>query len=181
MIVVLGQVLWFFLPAMAANMAPIFAAHYNWWPQLAGPLDGGMMWRGKRLLGDHKTVRGLVIGVLFGLVTGAAQYGLLWWLGGQGMISYDSFIMSALWGAWIGWGALLGDALASAVKRRLSKEPGQLWIPWDQIDMVLGVWLVTFWAVPWTYLQLGMAVVVIGAGMYLFSLSGVILGLKKSL
>ena len=35
-----------------------------------------------------------------------------------------------------GFGALLGDLIKSFVKRRLNKQPGERWFPWDQIDFL---------------------------------------------
>ncbi len=59
------QVLWLFVPAYLANMSPVLAQ--GWFPRLATPIDGGRSFRGKRLLGDHKTWRGLVAGIVVGL------------------------------------------------------------------------------------------------------------------
>jgi len=38
---------------------------YGWLNRLKTPLDFGLSFRGKRIFGDHKTWRGLVINVLF--------------------------------------------------------------------------------------------------------------------
>ena len=56
------QVLYFFAPAYFANMAPVFARGH--FATLAVPIDGGRRWRGRRILGDHKTWRGIVAGVV---------------------------------------------------------------------------------------------------------------------
>src|SRR4051812_27852644 len=45
---------------------------------------------------------------------------------------------SPLLGAWIGLGALSGDLVKSFAKRRRGILPGQAWIPFDQIDWLLG-------------------------------------------
>ena len=66
-------VIWFFLPAGLGNIAPIFAAKLPWLKTYAFPLDGYAMFRGKRLLGDHKTVRGLLSGLLTGMATASLQ------------------------------------------------------------------------------------------------------------
>ena len=68
---------WVFLPAIIANMAPVFAAKL---PVLSGwsyPLDFFYTFRGQRVLGDHKTIRGLIAGILgfllgFGALAGDA-------------------------------------------------------------------------------------------------------------
>lgn len=95
---------WLSLPGLsllvAANSAPVVAA---WLAGRRGawPLDGGLLLRdGQRLLGPHKTWRGLAAAVLAGGGAAAA-------LG-----------LSAWHGALAGAGAIAGDALSSFVKRR---------------------------------------------------------------
>lgn len=89
-----------------ANVAPWVAARLlgrRW----ALPLDCGLVLRdGRRLLGSHKTWRGLVAGVSVCALT-APVLGLPWTMG-----------------AAFGAVSLLGDALSSAVKRRLGFAPG---------------------------------------------------------
>ena len=51
------QVLYFFLPAYVANMSPVLVR--GRFKALALPIDGGRWLWGKRILGDHKTWRGL--------------------------------------------------------------------------------------------------------------------------
>ena len=62
-------VLWFFLPAGLANMTPIFAARLPALSRWSFPLDGYATFRGKRVFGSHKTIRGVVSGMLIGIVT----------------------------------------------------------------------------------------------------------------
>src|ERR1039457_3892121 len=66
-------VIWFFLPAGLGNAAPIIAAKFPGLKNWTFPLDGYATFRGKRLLGDHKTVRGLVSGILIGMLTAFLQ------------------------------------------------------------------------------------------------------------
>jgi CDP-diglyceride synthetase len=71
------------------------------------PLDFGFIaWDGQRLLGSHKSWRGFISGAIAGAAVGRLC-GLSWWIGcGFGALS------------------LLGDALSSAIKRRLRRPPG---------------------------------------------------------
>jgi CDP-2,3-bis-(O-geranylgeranyl)-sn-glycerol synthase len=89
-----------------ANGAPWVAARLlgkRW----AWPLDCGLMLRdGRRLLGSHKTWRGLLAGSALCAAL-APALGLSWTVGA-------SFAMLSL----------LADALTSAIKRRLSLVPG---------------------------------------------------------
>ena len=178
-------VLWFFLPAGVANMAPIFAAKWNWFPALNRPLDGGLEWGGRPLLGENKTWRGLFVGVVAGGIVGGLQYVLFMSLPMFRVISiveYDSLWLTILLGAWLGFGALLGDAAESFAKRLRGVPPGKPWRPWDQIDLVLGAFAVSFWLIPlsaWWYV--GLAVVVIGFASYVVSRIGVRLRIKQAL
>lgn len=149
-----------FLPAMAANMAPVFAARFNWLPQLVVPIN-------LQLLGSNKTWRGLLVGILFGSIVGYIQYG------------FTEYGLMA--GGLLGFGALLGDAVKSFVKRQLNIWPGASWPVGDQIDFVLGATLVSWWLVPMTVAHVLIAVIVLGFGSYLTSLIGMRLGIKQSL
>lgn len=149
-----------FLPAIAANMAPVLAARYHWLPKLVVPIN-------LHLLGSNKTWRGIVVGVLFGSVVGYIQY------------SFTEYGLMA--GGLLGFGALFGDAVKSLIKRQLNIAPGTAWPVWDQIDYVLGAALVSGWLVPMTVAHVLIAVIVLGFGSYLTSLIGVRLGIKQSL
>lgn len=102
-----------------ANAAPWAAARLlgdRW----AAPLDGGRLLRdGRRLFGSHKTWRGLVAGITVCAL--AAPLLDLPWLAGAGF----------------GGAALLGDALSSAVKRRLALPPGTAVPGLDQLPEAL--------------------------------------------
>ncbi|PIT98387.1 MAG: hypothetical protein COT71_01010 [Candidatus Andersenbacteria bacterium CG10_big_fil_rev_8_21_14_0_10_54_11] len=154
------RILWLLLPAMAANMAPVFAATYNLFPALNRPLDGGVKWQTRRLLGKNKTIRGLLAGAFAGLLVGGIQG-------------------AALRGLLMGIGALTGDAAKSFAKRRLNISPGTSWKPWDQIDFVIGAIAFTIKVYPYTLREVVIALLVIGSGSYLVSKLGVALNVKQ--
>jgi len=86
----------------------------------AAPLDCGLILRdGRRLLGSHKTWRGLAA-ALVGCAITAELLGLHWWLGAQ---------FAAL--------SMLGDAISSAFKRRRGRHPGQEDVGLDQLPEAL--------------------------------------------
>lgn len=103
--------------------ALLFAANAIPWimGQLLGqrwsaPVDGGLRaWDGERLLGAHKTWRGLVSGTV---MTGLAAQGF-------GL----SFSLGAAFGAF----SLLGDLISSFIKRRLRLAPGAELLGVDQL------------------------------------------------
>ncbi len=140
--------LYFLLPAAIANMSAALSAKL--FPKLNFPLDFNKTFRGIRILGDHKTIRGFV----FGIITATIVYALQIYLYNAGnythkisLINYNKtpFYLGSL----LGLGAVGGDAVKSFFKRQLNKKPGKSWIPFDQIDWVAGALVITSWIVPY--------------------------------
>ncbi len=91
--------LWYILPSYVANMSPVIFGGGR-------PLDMGRKFLdGRRILGDHKTIKGFASGILIGTLVGCLQ--------GR---SLAGFLLSL--------GAMLGDSLGSFVKRRMGIEAG---------------------------------------------------------
>lgn len=157
-----SDILYFFLPAIMANIIPVLAAYYHALPSLNRSLDFGLTLRGQPLFGPHKTIRGLLTGVL-----AAAIIGLL-----QGNI---------ILGTALGLGALWGDAIKSFIKRQLNLPPGSRWSPWDQIDFVIGASIFSFPLNPQRPTFYLLAILFIGVGSYIFSFIGAKLKIKSSL
>lgn len=127
--------LWLMLPAYLSNMLPVFVGGGT-------PIDfGRSMKDGRRILGNGKTWRGLLIAPLvaaalvlplrllvhhtgWGDVQDWPTWGPEWW---WIVIAYA-----------MGLGALTGDAVESFFKRRTGRERGERWFPWDQLDFVIG-------------------------------------------
>ena len=133
--------LWFFVPAGAANMAPVFAAKLPFLKAWDAPIDGGRTFLGKPVLGPHKTWRGLLSGILIGTIVFAIQKAMVSHIVLLGSftasINYPRLSVFVL-GPLFGIGALGGDALKSFFKRRVNVPSGSSWFPFDQIDYILG-------------------------------------------
>lgn len=181
--ILIGQTLWYFLPALVGNMAPVFATRFKWLPTLNTPLDGGKSWYGEPLLGPTKTIRGVVFGILFGSITALMQYELqpLPTVRPLHLLPLISVSHALGWGALLGFGALLGDALKSFCKRRLHIPSGSSWKPWDQIDVVIGVVLVTQWIAPLPAPHIITAFIIIGCSMFITSYIGKITRIKNTI
>ena len=123
----LGAAILAYGPAYMANMAPPPAK----WLGLPGARP---IWPAR--LGTHKTYRGLAVGILAGATTAT----LFWWLGTSWCA--QSFFVSVGTGALVGLAAMVGDMLKSAIKRAVGVPAGQPFVPWDQIDFILGASLV---------------------------------------
>jgi CDP-2,3-bis-(O-geranylgeranyl)-sn-glycerol synthase len=145
---VLDQLLFCFLlfgPAGWANIAPVLAAKIKFLDWLDKPIDFGRTLRGHRLFGQHKTFRGFVVGFIACVPVVYFQSYLFSEIGtlniqavSTGYFNVNSIVLAAVFS----FGALGGDAIKSFFKRQSNIKPGKAWIPFDQIDFVLGGLLV---------------------------------------
>ncbi len=141
------QVVWFLIPAGVANLVPPIAARVL--PKWKSPMDFGLQWRGKQLLGAHKTLRGLITGTGMGALAHQLQITLARHFNGLDELALAPQFYQYWWlGAWLGFTALLGDAVKSLVKRQLGIAPGKPWLPWDKIDWVIGCLGGSFFLLP---------------------------------
>ena len=133
------EVLYFFLPAYLANMSPVLVR--PWFCGLAVPVDGGRTLWGKRLLGDHKTWRGIVAGI----ITGTLTYEVQRFAYGSGIATelalFDYGGAPVVPGLLMALGAGIGDCIKSYFKRRLDIAPGASWPVFDHLDFFVGAYL----------------------------------------
>lgn len=122
------------LPAYLANMAPVFAQKLGVIKFLAKPVDGG-----RGIFGNHKTWRGFAVGIIVAVAAAWLQGFFYHWALFQ-RISFLDYQATNLWalGLLLGFGALFGDLIKSFFKRRISIAPGAPWVPFDQLDFVIG-------------------------------------------
>jgi len=117
------RVLTLYLPAMITNASPVLTNLIS----SKHPIDGGRNFiDNRRLFGDGKTWEGFIIGLVSGLITG---------------ISYTVLFKSLLWVSYcliMSVGALIGDIVNAFIKRRLNLPKGAPFLPFDQIDYMLG-------------------------------------------
>jgi CDP-2,3-bis-(O-geranylgeranyl)-sn-glycerol synthase len=172
------QVLWFFVPAYLANMSPVLVQ--GWFQRLATPIDDGRSFRGKRVLGDHKTWRGLLVGIVVGIATYELQR-LLHAAGfATGLALIDYADDRVLPGFLMGLGTGVGDAVKSFFKRRVDIAPGASWPVFDQLDFFAGAYLfVSAVHVPPVLPTLACLPIVL-AGSIAVTVTGWALGLKEA-
>jgi len=130
---------YFFLPAYFTNMIPPLMRSFGFFKCLDKPVDSGKNFRGEPFLGSHKTWRGVVGGILVGILTVSLQA----WLYQFPLIKEISFfnyreINILLFGFLISGGAIFGDLFFAFIKRRLKLSPGAPFLPFDQTNYVLG-------------------------------------------
>ena len=141
--IIVAQAFWLILPAYIANASAVLVGSGT-------PIDFGKKWKdGKRILGDGKTWRGLIVGTLIGMIGGfglsiAAKYIATTEFEFVGVSDFYGFPLMIPVVFSICFGALLGDIIESFFKRRIGRERGENWIPFDQIDFILGVLFFSF-------------------------------------
>ncbi|NYT02296.1 MAG: CDP-2,3-bis-(O-geranylgeranyl)-sn-glycerol synthase [Methanosarcinales archaeon] len=131
--------IWLMLPAYLPN---------NFAALLGGgtPLDFGRNFKdGRRVFGSGKTFRGTIAGITIGFMVGIGQNAVAPMLGLPGFGSGLQMFLVLLG---LSAGAMLGDLVASFLKRRLGMERGQSLIMVDQLDFVMGCWILTFLLAP---------------------------------
>jgi CDP-2,3-bis-(O-geranylgeranyl)-sn-glycerol synthase len=143
--------------------------------RLAIPLDGGASFRGRRIFGENKTVRGFVVmipgaALIFAALGAAARAvpsvgASLWPLSPAGF---------AALGAWAALGFMLGELPNSFVKRQLDIAPGAaargrvagtIGFLVDRLDSIVGMLTAVSIAVPTSWLT-WVGVLVLGPAIH---------------
>jgi CDP-2,3-bis-(O-geranylgeranyl)-sn-glycerol synthase len=139
------QAFWIVIPIYVANASAVIVGGGT-------PIDFGKTWNdGRRILGDGKTWRGLFAGTFLGMTAGfglavvasylsTSEYNFL------RLTNFEGFPVMIVILFSLCFGALLGDVIESFFKRRIGKGRGQDWIPFDQLDFIVGALLFSFLA-----------------------------------
>lgn len=142
---IIVQAFWIVIPIYVANASAVIVGGGT-------PIDFGKTWNdGRRILGDGKTWRGLFAGTFLGMTAGfglavvasylsTSEYNFL------RLTNFEGFPVMILILFSLCFGALLGDVIESFFKRRIGKGRGQDWIPFDQLDFIVGALLFSFLA-----------------------------------
>lgn len=132
MLEVIVTALWAMLPAYVPNNAAVL---FGGGP----PIDAGRTYKGTRLLGDGKTWRGTAGGTVAGILVAAVLNTLVFLLrAGDVLPVFPVSVVIAL-----PLGAMVGDLLASFLKRRLGHDRGSAVPGLDQLDFVIGALALT--------------------------------------
>ena len=117
------------LPAYCTNGAPVIFGGGR-------PIDfGKRLPDGNRVLGDHKTFRGFISGIVIGAVVGVVC----------SYVFSKNLLAVAIPAS---FGALVGDMAGAFLKRRLKIKPGGALPVVDQLDFVVGALIfVSFFSV----------------------------------
>lgn len=124
---------------------------FGWLAWLARPIDAGATLRGRRLFGANKTWRGLVA-VALGTAAGFGVQTVVHRVGDWRSVELLTYSNPGVVGLGLAMGAaaMLSELPNSLLKRQLGVAPGAagrgakgvLFYVLDQIDMLVGVWIV---------------------------------------
>jgi hypothetical protein len=163
---------------------------YDWLAFLARPMDADRRFRGRPLFGHSKTYRGPVLVAVGAAAVFALQCRLFHRLVGFAWIELVDYAQLPGWwfGALAGATAELSELPNSFVKRRLGIEPGGttggllgvVFFLWDQLDVLMGYWLVFALVVPATPLRVAVSVAIVGTIHPLLSVVGHRLGMRQT-
>jgi len=125
------------LPAMIANMTPVLLRT----KYLNTPIN-------EESFGKNKTWRGFIGAIIFGTIS----YVILVKLS---IVVFSVDLASIIFiGFLFSFGAIGGDLIKSFFKRKMKIESGESWLPWDQIDYILGVIVLTYFIYQYTFNQI---------------------------
>jgi CDP-2,3-bis-(O-geranylgeranyl)-sn-glycerol synthase len=125
--------LWLMLPAYVPNSSAVLFAGKT-------PVDfGHNFFDGRRIFGPGKTLRGLIGGTLSGIAVGLFLQ-LIKESTQLGVPSFEPISVIVT----LSLGAMLGDLTMSFLKRRLGLDRGSPLPVADQLDFVVGAWVLTY-------------------------------------
>lgn len=184
---VVAQAAYLFLPLVGSAICSAVVLAGDRWGWLKRPLDFGVTVRGRRLLGDNKTWRGLACAWLGSVAAVALQHGIGSDAGSLAVIDYSAASVVAL-GTAYGLGATIGELPNSFVKRQLGIAPGgkptgalvPVLYVWDQVDVLLAIWPLLLW-----WVRPSPALVVASFGVVfvvhqVISVVGFLIGVRRS-
>lgn len=119
---------WAVLPAYVPNNFAVLAGGGQ-------PIDGGRTWHGRRILGDGKTWRGTAVGIAAGVLLALALNALRPTATELLDFPFPEFPLHAALA--LAAGAMLGDILASFLKRRTGRQRGAAFPGLDQYDFLV--------------------------------------------
>jgi hypothetical protein len=183
--------LYLLLPLLGGALVHGMCWKYHWLSFLVHPLDGGATFQGKRLFGQNKTWRGPVTVALGAALVLELQVRVLHQWPPVAVLELFEYPSVQGWvlGALVGTAAELAELPNSFVKRQLGITPGGtrrgpwavLFYLWDQIDVLLGAWLVFAAVVQVSAVRVLLSVLVVLAIHPLTTVVGYLLGMRATM
>jgi hypothetical protein len=178
---VLGTV-YLMLPLLGGAVVHGLCMRNGWLASLARPIDRGRSFRGRPLFGESKTFRGPILVAVGGAAVWVLQQSLLHRVDAFAAIELVDYASLPGWwfGAAAGAAAELSELPNSFLKRQLGIKPGGtapgplgvVFFLLDQLDVLLGFWLMLSTAVPVTLLRVAVSVALVASVHPLLTLAG---------
>lgn len=180
-------------PLLGGALLHGLCVKHNWLAFLAQPVDRGYLVRGRRIFGRNKTFRGPVALSLGAAVVCGLQAEVLHALPAFRQLELFDYGQVNGWGlgAAMGAASMLAELPNSFLKRQFDIGPGQaaqgvrglLFYILDQVDLLLGVWLVLLLAVSEavTLTRVLLSLVVVFFVHQLITLIAYALGMRQTL
>lgn len=179
-----------FSPLLIGLTVHGFSIKYRWFSSLVRPIDGGKTFRGKRIFGENKTYRGIVmtgLGTALGFTLQAVVFHRWETFQKLELLDYSGAGIVFL-GLLTGAVAMLGELPNSFIKRQIDIAPGAttggvlnlLFYILDQIDYLPGVWIVFSFFTNVTLQRVIFSAVFLFITHQIISLLGFWLGMRKT-
>lgn len=179
------------MPLLGGAIANGLCIRFNWLTFLVHPLDFRLTYRKRRLFGENKTLRGLIIfsfgtALLFSLQ--AVVLHKVPDFRSLEILNYSQ-VSPPFMGFLMGMAAMLSELPNSFFKRQLGISPGTagsgIWLPIfyvvDQIDVLAGLWLVLSFVMPITLSHILISIVFIFITHQVITVIGYVLGMRHTL
>lgn len=183
-------VVYLLLPLVGGAVVHGAAWRYGWCSVLARPIDGGHTFRGKPVFGRNKTWRGPVMVAFGAAIVLELQERVLHGIPRLAAIELFDYGTVNGWvlGALVGAAAEFAELPNSFVKRQLGVPPGGttrggrsvVFYLWDQIDLLMGAWLVFASVVPVTVWRVVLSLIIALALHPLLTAIGYLLGMRAT-
>ena len=176
------EAIYFMLPAYFSNMGASLSRKIKFLDFLNKPIDFNKKTKHNiPIFGSHKTWRGLVAGILSGVFIAYCQKLLyrLAFFKYISLIDYSKVNIFVL-GILFSLGAITGDLIFAFFKRRQNIKPGMPWIPFDQINLVVGTFI---FVAPFVQIEIYYWGIILGLTFFLHILGNnlaYLLGLQKN-
>ena len=183
-------VAYLFLPLLGGAVSHGLCIKFDWLSLLKCPIDWGRTLQGRPIFGPNKTFRGIVAVALGSALVLGLQQDVLHRLSALRQIElFDySAVNGWLLGLALGAAAMLAELPNSFLKRRLGIPSGKeaagilrfVFFFLDQIDVLLGGWLIFAAVVYVTPLRIGISIAIIFIMHNLVTVVGYGLGMRKT-
>jgi len=173
--------IWFGLPAWIANASPVLGGGGR-------AIDGGRFYRdGRRILGDGKTIRGFIVGIIFGVLTGLGQMLAAPYLHPilaqfvtvtpeMELVLYTQIPVVIL----LSVGALTGDIVGSFIKRRVDVKSGNPSPFMDQLGFIIMALIFAYSVIQPRSIYVVILILITLGIHWISNALGYLLGLKKN-